>query len=221
MAMDKLRHVYDEREVAARFDRDERILYAGEQVRKKRTCNGPNLVTWSDITQERDIEFATFIPPGRYSVDHPWKNEYWRLAEYKKAVIREIATPANGEQLQELELIFYDEQGRPQRIIIGGVDLAKLPQLPVSQYHKGLYMPMGIGVPPFYQNYGDLQASPPHESPYYSFLLDEENRWIDHHKAAIDGPVMHRDEDDPNLVHLYLLSYERHTLIAHFVIPLT
>ena len=32
---------------------------------------------------------------------------------------------------------------------------------------------------------------------------------------------MHRDEYDPNLVHLYLLSYERHSLVAHFVIPLS
>ena len=81
-------------------------------------------------------------------------------------------------------------------------------------------MPMGIGVPPFYQGYHDLCSNPPDASPYYSFLLDDQHRWIDHHKSAIDGPVLHRDADDPNLVHLYLLSYERHSLVAHFKIPL-
>ena len=220
MAMEKLRSVYSEREVAAIYDANEMIMYAGEQVRKKRTCNGPNLVTWGDITGKRGIEFASFIPPGRYSVDHPWGNEYWRLAQYRKAIVRDVLTPATGKKLQELELVFHDEQGQANRFIVGGVDLAALPQLPTAQYNRGLYMPMGIGVPPFYQDYAKLQANPPHESPYYSFLLDGQDRWIDHHKSAIDGPVMHRDEHDPNLVHLYLLSYERHTLIAHFVIPI-
>lgn len=79
-------------------------------------------------------------------------------------------------------------------------------------------MPMGIGVPPFYQSYVDLQKMPPHTSPYFSLLLDEQDGWVDHHQFAIDGPVMHRDEVNPDLLHLYLLSYERHSLIAHFVI---
>jgi hypothetical protein len=29
---------------------------------------------------------------------------------------------------------------------------------------------------------------------------------------------MHRDLDKPSLVHVYLLSYERHSLIGHFLI---
>jgi hypothetical protein len=49
-------------------------------------------------------------------------------------------------------------------------------------------------------------------------LLDPSGLWLDHHRIAVDGPVLHRDADDPGLVHLYLLSYERHTLIAHFVL---
>ena len=31
---------------------------------------------------------------------------------------------------------------------------------------------------------------------------------------------MHLDEHDPNLLHLYLLSYERHSLVAHFKIAI-
>lgn len=220
MHMDRLRSVYGEREVAARFDRNEAIIVAGEQVRKRRTTNGPNLVTWGDILEEQNVEFATFVPPGRYSVRHPWKNEYWRLASFDKAILREITTPAGPKKLHELELVFRDRDGNPQRFIVGGVDLASLPRLPIRDYPEGLYMPMGIGVPPFYQDYAQLQANPPQESPYYSFLLDGADRWIDHHKAAIDGPVMHRDANDPNLVHLYLLSYERHTLVAHITISI-
>ncbi|NEO31364.1 MAG: hypothetical protein F6K36_13200 [Symploca sp. SIO3C6] len=79
---------------------------------------------------------------------------------------------------------------------------------------------MGIGVPPFYQSYEELKQNPPHESPYFSVLLDSKDQWIDHHSLAVDGPVMHRDQDNPNLLHVYLLSYERHTLVGHFLINL-
>ena len=79
-------------------------------------------------------------------------------------------------------------------------------------------MPMGIGIPPFYQSYEDLKKNHPDESPFFSVLLDSKDRWIDHHRLAVDGTVMHLDKDNPSLLHLYLLSYERNTLIAHFLI---
>ena len=79
-----------------------------------------------------------------------------------------------------------------------GFDLATLPRLPIKDYPKGKYMPMGIGVPPFFQSYEDLQKTPPEKSSYVSVLLDEQDRWIDHHAFAIDGPVLHRDENDPH-----------------------
>ena len=63
--------------------------------------------------------------------------------------------------------------------------------------------------------------SPPEKSPYFSMMLDADSRWINHHEVAVDGPVMHRDVEDPNKLHVYLLSYERHSLIAHFVISIS
>ena len=79
-------------------------------------------------------------------------------------------------------------------------------------------MPMGIGVPPFFQTYDELAQNPPHLSPYFCLLLDANGRWINHHEVAVDGPVIHRDLNDPSILHVYLLSYERHSLIGHFVI---
>src|SRR5262249_47983677 len=136
------------------------------------------------------------------------------------AVLREVVSPADERPLAELELVFSSSKGGgPLRFLVSGFDPSALPQLPVKDYPKGLYMPMGIGVPPFFQGYADLQKNPPDQSPYFSLLLDADGRWVDHHSFAIDGPVLHRDEHDPSLLHLYLLSYERHTLIGHFVIP--
>ena len=36
--------------------------------------------------------------------------------------------------------------------------------------------------------------------------------------VGINGLVLHRDVDDPNLVHLYLMSYERIVLVGHYVV---
>jgi hypothetical protein len=52
-------------------------------------------------------------------------------------------------------------------------------------------------------------------------MLDGQKRWINHHEVGIDGPALHRDKVNPDVLHLYLLSYERHTLIGHYVISLT
>jgi len=222
MALDKLRTVRQERAAKAEFLSDEPVFAYGEQLRKSRTLIAKNLVTWKDFYDPgHAIQFASFVPPGRYDVRKPWSNEYWRLAQFDHAMLREIVSPASEQPLQELELVFKSRStGEVSRLLVSGIDVAALPQLAVTDYPKGLYMPMGIGVPPFYQSYADLEQHPPARSPYFSLLLDANDRWINHHEVAVDGAAMHRDKDSPNLVHLYLLSYERHTLIGHFVITL-
>lgn len=246
IALDRLRTVCAESPVAASYNPCEAILYDGEQIRKTKTSNLSGMRTWCDVLHASQNSFATFVPPGRYQVKKPWGNEFWRLACYEKATVRLVQSPAEpGKSLHEIELVFRPDfsrrpdtkkfgktkwaihhdrmQGQPQaqtRIILGGVDLDSLSVLPTSNYSKGFYMPMGISVPPFYQPYEELTQSPPQYSPYYSFILDENDRWLDHHSIAVDGPVMHRDSENPDLVHLYLLSYERHVLVAHFVLPI-
>jgi hypothetical protein len=221
MALDKLRRVTREREVKATFDLSEKIINDGCQIKKRRTVLAENLVTWGDFYGGKRVRFAAFIPPGRYSVKHPWGNEYQRMDRFEKAILRDVVSPATDKPLQELELVFSSSHvdGRC-RFLVSGIDLKSLPQLPTQHYARGLYMPMGIGVPPFHQTYPELQAAPPQKSRYFSLLLDERDGWIDHHKFGIDGPVMHLDENDPNVLHVYLLSYERHSLVAHIVVSL-
>jgi uncharacterized membrane protein YdjX (TVP38/TMEM64 family) len=215
--LDKLRTIKAERTVAATFDRDEPASASGEQVRKRRTTIAENVRTWGDYYDGRKIRFAAFIPPGRYSVDHPWKNEFWRLRQFDRAILRDIDSPASSKTLHELELVFTGKTGATSRFFVSGFDLETLPALPMKDYPKGLYMPMGIGTPAFFQSYADLQKNPPDKNAFFSVLLDADGRWINHHEVAIDGPVLHRDADKPYLVHVYLLSYERHALIAHLV----
>lgn len=226
IALEKLRTVLSEKKVAATYDANERILASGEQARKRRTLNAPNIIKWGDLySDQRTIRFATFIKPGVYTMRDLWKNEYAEMAQYDSTTLRQIRSSAPkqaNQDLYELEVAFRNRAGtKPRKFIVSGIQIDKLPQLAINDYGKGMYMPMGIGVPPFYQSYDNLLALPPQESAYFSVLLDENNRWIDHHKSAIDGPVLHRDASDPTKLHLYLLSYERHSLILHLVISTT
>jgi hypothetical protein len=214
--LEKLRTVREEHEAPATFDPTEALIVAGEQVLKRRTLSAQNVLAWGDFFDGRKVEFATFVPPGRYNVRRPWQNQFERLSQFDKAIVREIESPASARRLYELELVFHDKHSeKPCRFLVSGFDLSSLAQLPTSRYSEGLYMPMGIAVPPFFQSYDELQQNPPHTSPYFSLLLDGANRWINHHEVAVDGPVLHLDEHDSNVLHVYLLSYERHSLVAH------
>ncbi len=232
--LDDLRRVTATVATQFEFDPTEKIIAGGEQLRKRRTLLTPNLRTWGDFTDARapeaaEIQFAAFIPPGRYSVQHPWKNEYHRLATLKTVTLREIESPADAisadnttsKPRNELELQFVSREGTVSRLFVSGFRWDDLPQLAVADYAKGMYLPMGIGVPPFFQTEVALAANPPHQSAYFSVLLDPDDRWIDHHKTAIDGPVLHRDIADSNTLHLYLLSYERHSLVRHVTVRRT
>jgi hypothetical protein len=219
---DLLRKVIDQKEIATKFLPDERIIVSGEQGRKVRTTLAKNLTTWRDFYRnENDIKFATFRPPGFYDSQKPWENEYWRIGKFQKAILRNIKPVGVEQNLQEIQLLFSDTKtGEKNKLFISGVNLKELPKLAVADYPKGLYMPMGIGVPPFYQKYEELEKNHPDKSPYFSVLLDSKDKWIDHHHLALDGVAIHLDKDNPNLLHIYLLSYERNTLIAHFSINL-
>ncbi|WP_413175594.1 hypothetical protein [Anabaena azotica] len=217
-----LRNVIDQKQIVAQFPLDEKIISAGEQSRKMRITLATNVTTWRDIySGKHKIEFASFIQPGFYDPDKPWGNEYWRIGKFEKAVLRNIKPIGVQQNLQEIELVLGDTKtGEQNKLLISGINIQDIPQLPVKNYSKGLYMPLGIGIPPFFQSYEDLTKSHPDKSPYFSLLLDSKDRSIEHHSLGLAGVVMHRDENNPNLLHLYLLSYERSTLIAHFFLYL-
>ena len=217
--IDKLRTVQREIPAQVIFDPKELLLSAGEQTRKARIVDCRNIRCWHDFYDGRHVAFAAFIPPGRYEADAPRGNEFWRLAKFESAQLREIISPARPGPLHELELSFRcSKTGDTNRFFVSGFRIEDLPALPTSRYSEGLYMPMGISVPPFYQSYDALCKNPPQSSPYFSVFLNPRGAWLNHHDIGFDGPVLHRDADDPQTIHVYLLSYERETLIGHWVV---
>jgi hypothetical protein len=79
-------------------------------------------------------------------------------------------------------------------------------------------VPLGIGNSGFFESYEELLDHSPLQRPFYGLHLDAQDRWIDHHAVGVDGPLLHWDANDPSTLHFYLLSYERHALLNHFVL---
>jgi len=214
--LDKLRSVLREVKVGFENLQNQRLIAEGEQQKKVRLMEANQVLHWKDFAEFSDkVYFATFVPPGYYDAKRKWGNELDRFATLHSVTQRKILSPASDKTLDEVELEFDTT-----RFIVSGIDLKALPKLDAKEYAKGLYMPMGISVPPFYQSYEALKTHPPTQSPYFALLLDKTDRWLDHHKIGMDGPVMYLDQNDPTLVHLFFLSYERISLVTHFAFRL-
>ena len=213
-----LRDVIRTHDINFHYNKNERVIIAGEQHNKIRTSNSSNIRTWNGLIKSTPpITYARFVPPGFYSISDKQKTKYHMISKFKEGLLREVKPKYQDDQVQEIELVYESKNRGVYRFIVSGVRLNDLPTTTFKEYHKGMYKPMGIGVPPFYQSYEQLIMRPPNESYYVSLILDENNEWVDHHSLGIDGPVMHKDKNNPQVFHLYLLSYERHTLIAHYV----
>lgn len=216
--LDRLRTVEQEWTIIASPRWDEPPVWQGEQRLKLKNILAPPIYTYRDWYAQR-VQFASFIQPGRYSVTHPRDTKLHYLAEFTGGKFRQVRTPAGPDSLFELELTFTDSRtGEPTRLIFGGLDLRTLPVTSPEHYERGWQVPMGIGNPSFFESYEQVIADPPLRRPFYAFHLDARDRWIDHHSVGVDGPLLHRDAGDPSVLHLYLLAYERHALLNHFVI---
>lgn len=218
--LDRLRTVEQEWPVQSTVRWDEPVAMHGEQVRKRKNILTPVGATYRDwYTQP--VRFASFIPPGRYSRAHPRETQLHYLAELTGVIVRRVKLIESVHHLFEIELDFRSSKtGNVTRLVLGGLDWAAIPVAPPDLYDRGWQMPLGIGNPSFFESYDEVVANPPIQRPFYGFHLDAQNRWLDHHAIGVDGPLLHWDADDPSLLHLYLLSYERHTLLNHIALKI-
>ncbi|MDE3051754.1 MAG: hypothetical protein KGJ48_17855, partial [Nitrospirota bacterium] len=216
--MDRLRTVEQERaiEVIARWD--EPVAMEGEQVHKRKNILTPVASTYRDWYRG-PVQFSSFIPPGRYSRAHARDTQLHYLAELVGAIVRQVKLVGGSQTLFEIQLDFRSHlTGEVTRLILGGLDGPAMPTASPEHYDRGLQVPLGIGNPGFFESYEQVEANPPVQRTFYGFHLDSQNRWLDHHAIGVDGPLLHWDANDPSLLHLYLLSYERHALLNHFTL---
>ena len=188
----------------------------GERKKKKMNIMFPKKVeTINDFLTDSTV-YATFSSPGCYNQSQPRETKLHRLANLKSVEINQIkSNNTEKDSLSELVLRFETEIDTTL-FIVGGIDLALLPVLSIEDSKNGYQMPMGIGNYSFYSNYSVLQNTNHLESPYYGLLTDENHNWLDSHDIGIDGPLMHLDKEG-NL-HFWILSFERHSFVGHYVI---
>jgi hypothetical protein len=216
-----VRSARSESPVEADSLRFEKVLVLGEQKDKEKLIlEGKNKIDrWQDLLDSQ-IAFQSFVAPGTYEPQKPFNTHYGEISRFKGVILRKIESPLSQENLHEIQLNFQNTAGESRKLIISGVKLEDIPKLPVEQYSKGIYRPLGFGTP-FTQKYEELKQNPPTNSSFFSVLLDKDDRIIDYrHDVGLNGVVLHRDIDSPNLLHLYLLSYERITLVNHYLINL-
>ncbi len=222
--LNQLRRVIQVYPLVLTQDLDEPIACDGEQVgKKKNIMSDAKLTSFKDYMTE-SIRFATFIQPGLYNKDTPWENEYWRIHHPTSAVIQTIESKAHpGSVLDELVITYSDDkpnQNNESYFYVSGFRLNQLPRLTSAQYARGKLFLMGIATPPLNQAYPELVVAPPEKSTEFSVFLDEHDAWINHHDAAIDGAILFIDKHKANQLHMYVVSYEGHAVVAHYVMTL-
>lgn len=162
--------------------------------------------------------FATFSNPGFYNRKDPRHTELGRFYELTNVMINQ--GDCEGDAIEEFTMEFKRENGEITNFVFAGIDISSLPKLSIEDANSGSQYSMGIGNHPFYETvkaHEDLSSKTNH---YFGLLLDDNGYWLDSHTIGIDGPLLHLDDKDPTLLHVWLLSFERHALVGHYTIQL-
>lgn len=168
--------------------------------------------------------FATFAYPGFYAKAQPRPTTLSMLGIPKKVILRKTSSKNNdGKTYYEFDITFARNTDTTYltKVVIGGIQIDSLPKLALNDYNNALKMPMGIGNHAFYETYNYCNSHPSDTNPYYGFILDSKNNWVDSHFFGVDGPLIYRDIDNPEIIHFWLLSFERQAMVTHlsFKIP--
>lgn len=187
---------------------------AGARLKKRKEVIYPtSFETMRDLQTDSAL-FATFTPPGFYNKADPRKTQLGRFQELVSADVFKVDSEENN---SEINMIFSDGE-RTTHFVVGGIDLNKMPRLSAENANSGWKSSMGFGNHPFYETKTEHLAHKCSQSNYYAYLSDAENKWLDSHEIGIDGPIIHWDDAQENLLHIWLLSFERHALVGHYTI---
>lgn len=219
--LSKLRKVKTESEAAFEVKNNEMYLLKGERERKRKNIVYPKKVEKINDLLTDSTTFATFGVPGYYNTKDPRKTKLSRLGTLQKINKRQIIN-ALKQNSMELELIFESnkDQKTITKLVIGGLDLGLIPTLSVADANDGWQTSMGISNHSFYETFDFQQTHLTQNNGFYAFLLDEKNNWLDSHKIGIDGPLLHFDEQDKTKLHLWILAFEWHAFVGHYVVKI-
>ena len=213
-----LRTVQDSMEVSFTDLSHEMYPLTGAREKKFKEIIVPEVVSSMNQLQTDSSLFATFSEPGFYNRQDPRTTQLGRFQNLEKAWLK---STTNGSRDLELALQFVHSNGTTKtHFLLGGVNLQEIPTLPAHSANQGWKSSMGIGNHSFYESYSKHLSCNTAESQYFCVLVDENNYFLDSHLIGVDGPLLHFDDTDPNLLHLWILSFERHAFIGHYTIDL-
>ena len=192
-------------------------LKAARLKKRKEIIVPKEFATMRDL-QSDETKLATFLPPGRYAKSDPRSTELGRLKNLDKVNVYKTSHAHMDEQTNEIHFAFSDDKGRITNLYFGGLNLDVLPKLSPAMANDGWKISMGFSNHTFYETLPQHEAWSSKMNPYYGYLSDEYNNWLDSHDIGIDGPIMHWDAHTEGLLHVWLLSFERHALVGHYEI---
>ncbi|MBC8046916.1 MAG: hypothetical protein H7Y00_08985 [Fimbriimonadaceae bacterium] len=192
----------------------------GERQTKAKNILYPKIYTSINDFLTDSTAYASFVSLGMYNkkdVRHTSLGNF----RYPGRMTYSRTTSTNKEKTQavELRLSFQSaDKTKTTQLIIGGVQPEKMPALNMNNHSMGFQRSMGIGNHSFNSSYEEILAFPSKQNPYYLFVTDAEDNWLDSHLLGIDGVLLFRDIADASKLHVMLLSFERHTFAGHFIV---
>lgn len=210
---------------------DESITHFAEQRAKAKLIATSGLHKYKDIydRKKQPVKLMQFDEPGIYKRKKLMKFDYSFFSTPDLIELRKVENKRLGKTFNELEIrLPYGKRNAPiknwpfvisregLRVILGGWTLDDIPlateqPVPASEF---AHFTFGIGTPEIYSSYESRLADLNREKTAYLLLVDENDRYVDNHSLGLDQIYLSRLADGTFV--MYLVSYERIMLIAHW-----
>jgi hypothetical protein len=192
---------------------------AGARLKKRKEIIYPEKFETMKDLQNDSTRFATFSSPGFYNKKDPRSTELGRIYNLKNVEVSKTTNTVAKGEFSEITLTFRDRNNdREIKLIIGGLRFSDFPVLNSALANEGWKNSMGIGNHTFYESYKEHNLMHAETNPYYALFTDGKNKWLDSHKIGVDGPIFYFSDEERKTLHVWLLSFERHALVGHYVI---
>lgn len=212
---------------------NEPVLRLPEEKRKRKLLINQHLATYKDFADPRNqpIRMAAFRVPGFYTTMRQARFDLSFLGRLDRALWRRVYEPKLDRSYDELEMDFsrlpqwrltwswpFIRVTRDMRLIIGGLEFARLPLIRSSEPADSdlEYVSFGIGTPEVHSTYEGLLRQFEQQPSTYLLLLDRSGKYIDNHATGLDGVYLGRRRD--GRIEIYAVCYEREAIVAHWTL---
>jgi len=198
---------------------DEPVDRFSEQARKAKLVLSAVARTYGDWSarDRQPVTTAKFNEPGFYDPADPVRFDLAWLASPAEATWRRVKSAKFADPFTEVEIRFANGY----RLLLADDRLAGLAARSGKPADDGdaLRLTFGIETPDIYAAAEERAREFAAERPSYLLLLDGKGNNVDNHHAGLDRVYLWREAGDAGRLHLYLVSYERILLAAHYSLP--